>query len=54
MKIKEEGPMQEVHRIRLKMYEETKGMGAEEYLAYLKKNAERVLTGLGLTPGKNK
>lgn len=49
MKMKEELPMKEVHKIRLKMHKETRGMSTEEYLRYINEKASLVIKELGIT-----
>ncbi len=37
--------LQEVHYARLKIHEETKGMSDQEYIAFIKKKARKVIGG---------
>jgi hypothetical protein len=42
--------LDEIHAIRLKLYEETKNMSSEERIAYLRKLVEPVHKEFGITP----
>ncbi|MBI2996172.1 MAG: hypothetical protein HYY52_05635 [Candidatus Melainabacteria bacterium] len=42
MKRKEKDPLEELHKIRRKIYEETKKMSASEYVKYIREEAAKL------------
>ncbi len=45
--------MQEIHEIRLRIYEETKNMTVSEKTAYFRRNSEKAEKKYGLTPANS-